>query len=291
MIAARDQLASARFAIGDLCISLRSDLPEVVADFAALYPSCQRGEADRQRVICMEIKQARRTLLGGKRYDVYGDGEAIHRDVHPDEVLPYLEWAINWRVVAVCHEYLQVHAATVARDGKGIVISGPSGAGKSTLAAGLLARGWTYLCDEFALINAETLDLHPYPKALGVKAGSFESVGRLGLKLSRDRHYIKALKGRVGYVSPLANGAAVAAAPCPVSVVILSCYTGAETPRARAILRGQAVFALARQTLTRHEFGARTVSILGRVVRNARCFALESGPIDETCDLIESLIE
>ncbi len=97
MIALRDHCTSARFAIGDLCISVRSDLPGVVADFAALYPRCEQGEPDRQRAICMEIKLARRTLLGGKRYDIYGDGEAIHRDLHADEVLPYLEWGINWR--------------------------------------------------------------------------------------------------------------------------------------------------------------------------------------------------
>ena len=36
--------------------------------------------------------------------------------------------------------------------GEVVGLMGDNGAGKSTLAAGLVARGWTYMCDEFALI-------------------------------------------------------------------------------------------------------------------------------------------
>lgn len=41
-----------------------------------------------------------------------------------------------------------VHAACVARDGRGILLAGPSSAGKSTLAWACARAGWTYLSDD-----------------------------------------------------------------------------------------------------------------------------------------------
>lgn len=41
-----------------------------------------------------------------------------------------------------------VHAACVARNGAGVMLSGPSGAGKSTLSYGCARAGWTFVSDD-----------------------------------------------------------------------------------------------------------------------------------------------
>ena len=291
MTSTTDQ-SSTRFRIGDLDIFVRSDVPDLVDDFAALYPGSTGTEPAHGRTIRMDVKRAPRRLrpLRRQRYDIYGDGEMIHADIPAGELLPHLEWGITWRFVIGCTDYVQVHAASMSRDGRGVVVAGDSGAGKSTLAAALLARGWDYLCDEFALINPETLELHPYPKALCIKAGSFEAVSRLGLRFSRDRHYVKSIKGKVGYIS-LSETDTRIAAPCPIRVVLFPTYTGAGTPRLRPMTRAAAAFHLAGQTLNRDTIGHRVLPVLGQVTRNARCFALDSCRLDETCDLIESVID
>jgi hypothetical protein len=43
---------------------------------------------------------------------------------------------------------LSVHAACVARDGRGVLLAGTSGAGKSSLAYACARRGWTYVSDD-----------------------------------------------------------------------------------------------------------------------------------------------
>lgn len=49
---------------------------------------------------------------------------------------------------ALCHAHLTpVHAALIARDGRGVLLSGDAGAGKSSLAYACARRGWTFLSE------------------------------------------------------------------------------------------------------------------------------------------------
>src|SRR3569623_622303 len=64
--------------------------------------------------------------------------------------------------------YLLLHASSVERDGKALLMTGHSGAGKSTLAALLGERGWRLMGDEFALLDPETGSLFPFPRAISL---------------------------------------------------------------------------------------------------------------------------
>ena len=48
-----------------------------------------------------------------------------------------------------------IHASTVARDGRAVLISGPSGAGKSDLALRLLDRGFILVSDDRTIVRRE----------------------------------------------------------------------------------------------------------------------------------------
>jgi len=204
-------------------------------------------------------------------------------------VLPYIEWGINRQVIARCRNYLQLHAATLAKNGSAIILAGNSGAGKSTLAAALFARGWTYLCDEFAMINPATLFVHAFPKALCIKSGSFDVVKRLGLPLWHKRYYVRAYKGPVSYVVPRSGVSRRNRSSYPVRHVIFPQFTEGATPRLPPLSRAPAAFALSSLVLNRGTFGPLATSIISTIVRNASCFRLQTGPVWETCNLLESL--
>jgi len=251
MIAAhrRDTLrlrdAGIHFRIGRISISVRSELEDVLEDFALLYDSCRGSRTAADRTIHMDVRASKRSALGGKRFAVFGDGEQLFTSRRRDEVLPYLEWGINWRVIATRGEYLQLHAATLAYDGQAVVFAGPSGTGKSTLAAGLLARGWSYLSDEFALVDPDTLHVPPFPKALCIKAGSFDLVERLHLPLWRRRHYVKAFKGPVGYIRAQDVARQAETSPRPIRLVVFPRYAEGGEPRLYPVPRARAAFSLA----------------------------------------------
>ena len=276
--------------IGDIDVTVSGDAKDVLDDFAALYAVNETCRETLGPSIRMEVRMSRRTPFGRSRYTILGDGKELFSDRRSLDVLPYLEWGINCRVMERCTAYLQLHAATLSFEGQGVVLAGNSGVGKSTLAAGLVSRGWTYLSDEFALIHPATLRLHPFPKALCIKAGSFDVIKRLNLPLWRRRHYVKAFKGAVGYVRPQDFAPGVVPTPCPIRFVIFPKYGNGEEPRLFPISPGHACFSLAGHAFNRHVFDQRVVPILSEVVRRAECLGLVSGPIDETCKLIESLL-
>lgn len=279
----------ADYRIGGISISITSELDEVLGDVAALYRGYPQGGTHANGTIRMEVRKVKGRRLRRPRYRIAGDGEEIGRERQRDEVLPFLEWGINWRVIATRSEYLQLHSAALVHRGAGCIFAGASGCGKSTLAAALLSRGWGYLGDELALVYPASLSLQPFPKALCIKAGSFGLVRRLNMPFAGRRHHVKGFKGHVGYINPLDVRAHPLGDPAPVRFVIFPKYTEGCKPRLYPVSRARGAFGLARCALNSNMIGLQAFSILSDLVRGAECYGLESGPIDGACDLIESL--
>jgi energy-coupling factor transporter ATP-binding protein EcfA2 len=66
-------------------------------------------------------------------------------------------------LVGARQDLLWLHAGVMARDGRAVLLCGPTGQGKSTLVAQLATRGWDYLSDEIAPIDAERGSVFPFP--------------------------------------------------------------------------------------------------------------------------------
>lgn len=74
-----------------------------------------------------------------------------------------LQMALGWR------RHLLLHASSVEKDGKALVMTGLSGSGKSTLSAMLAERGWRFMGDEFALLGLDTGEIFPFPRLISLK--------------------------------------------------------------------------------------------------------------------------
>ena len=82
------------------------------------------------------------------------------------------EMGMNLQMALGQKNYLLLHAATVEKDGRAVILTGESGAGKSTLAALLGERGWRLMGDEFALLDMASGMLMPFPRAVSLKNGA-----------------------------------------------------------------------------------------------------------------------
>ncbi len=79
------------------------------------------------------------------------------------------EMAMNLQVAMGERRFLLLHASSVERDGKVLLMTGESGSGKSTLSALLGEKGWRFMGDEFALIDPDTGLAFPFPRPVSLK--------------------------------------------------------------------------------------------------------------------------
>jgi HprK-related kinase A len=84
-----------------------------------------------------------------------------------------LQMALGWR------RHLLLHASSVEREGKALIMTGLSGSGKSTLSGMLAERGWRFMGDEFALLSLDSGEIAPFPRLISLKNKAIEAMQKL----------------------------------------------------------------------------------------------------------------
>lgn len=131
----------------------------------------------------------------------WADGEQVFRTGVYDRLLRRLEWEVVSRSVELARDWLAWHAASLAWEGRALLLIGASGAGKSTLTTALARRGWLPLADDLTLLDPQTGTLAPFPRCFhvaamdGVWASSASALTWPTLALpdyARPRHWARA---------------------------------------------------------------------------------------------------
>lgn len=84
-----------------------------------------------------------------------------------------LQMALGWR------RHLLLHASSVEKEGKALIMTGLSGSGKSTLSGMLAERGWRFMGDEFALLSLDSGEIIPFPRLISLKNKAIEAMQQL----------------------------------------------------------------------------------------------------------------
>ena len=159
--------------IGPVAFRLGSAWPaplDALARLYAAYPAPADGLAD--FTVRLEPEKPWRRWL---RPSVAIRGDYILPDAAPLSLAHGLlaaEMGMNLQMALGQKTWLLLHAATVEKDGRALIMTGESGAGKSTLAALLGERGWRLMGDEFALLDMASGQLMPFPRAVSLKNGA-----------------------------------------------------------------------------------------------------------------------
>jgi len=147
----------------------RAPLDALAALYAG-YPEPEDGICD--FTVRLEPERPWRRLI---RPSVAIRGDYILPDAAPlsfAHALLAAEMGMNLQMALGHKSCLLLHAATVEKNGRALIMTGESGAGKSTLAALLGERGWRLMGDEFALLHMESGTLLPFPRAISLKNGA-----------------------------------------------------------------------------------------------------------------------
>lgn len=191
-------------------------------------------------------------------YYVYRGGCQLGRSRDWDDLLPILESDLHLSIATQAQKHVFVHAGVVGYQGKAILIPGRSFSGKTTLAAALVRAGAEYLSDEYAVIDPQG-QVHPYAKALSVRAGA---------DLAEGRYTAEALGGHA------------ATQPLPVGMIVSARYEAGARWRPSAMTSGQALLELLENAVRVRELPRLAMQTLPKAVRQAQSYRGRRGEAD-----------
>jgi len=169
----------ARLGVGPVTFRIGSAWAQPVAALRQLYAGYPQDEAVADYTVRLEPAKPWRRRV---RPAVAIGGDYMLTDAAPLPLahgLVAAEMAMNLQLALGERRFLLLHAASVEKDGRAIILTGESGAGKSTLSAMLGERGWRFMGDEFALLDPQAGLLHPFPRAVSLKNGAIEVMRRV----------------------------------------------------------------------------------------------------------------
>jgi len=164
--------------VGPIGFRIGSAWPQPLAPMRALYADYPRAPVPDYTVRLEPSKPWRRVL----RPSVRIAGDHVLPEAVPLPLAQGLlaaEMAMNLQLALGERRFLLLHAASVERDGRVLILTGESGSGKSTLSALLGLHGWRFMGDEFVLIDPTSGLAHPFPRPVSLKNASIAALREL----------------------------------------------------------------------------------------------------------------
>lgn len=197
------------------------------------------------------------------------------------------EMAMNLQMALGERRFLLLHASSVERDGKVLIMTGESGSGKSTLSALLGSRGWRFLGDEFALIDPGTGLVHPFPRPVSLKNEAIAEMQRLCPKAQFGPLMAGTPKGDIRHMVPDAAAIAAMNAPAPPALILFPRFGHAAETRD---VGPSEVFVRLTQASTNYvALGEAGFDALTRLVRTVPARAIDYPNTETALKLVEAL--
>jgi HprK-related kinase A len=183
------------------------------------------------------------------------------------------EMAMNLQMALGERRFLLLHAATVEKDGKALILTGESGSGKSTLSALLMAKGWRFMGDEFALIDPESGLAHAFPRPVSLKNASVDVVATALPKAQWGPYQRGTAKGDIRHLVPDAKALAAMAEPARPALILFPSF---GLPKAtRPVGKGEAFMRLTQASTNYVALGEQGFAALTRLVTMLPAHAID----------------
>ncbi|MCC6209184.1 MAG: hypothetical protein IT488_13690 [Gammaproteobacteria bacterium] len=199
------------------------------------------------------------------------------------DLIYYFEKHMTMEVQKLRQDLLFMHAAALEYNGRALLLVAPSGSGKSTTTWALINSGFRYLSDELAPIHTGTLQVHPYPHALCLKAEPPKpfSLPDETLHTSYTLHVpVEGFPGDWGRE------------PAPLAAIFFLRYDPESgEPQVKPISKGEAgarIYSNALNLLAHARYG---LDAAVKVAGHSLCLELVTNDLRKTCDLIKSTLQ
>lgn len=192
-----------------------------------------------------------------------------------------LQMALGWR------RHLLLHASSVEKDGKALVMTGLSGSGKSTLSALLGENGWRFMGDEFALLSLDSGEIIPFPRLISLKNKAIEAMHKVA-PASRFGPEMKATpKGDIRHLVPPKDAIVRMEAPAKPALLLFPRF--GHAPELRDMGRSEVFVRLTQASTNYVALGEAGFRALTRFVDEVPVKAMDYQSADQAEELIASL--
>ena len=259
--------------VGPVAFRIGSAWRAPIAALAGLYRDYPDGDGVADYTVRLEPTRPWRRWL---RPSVAIAGDFMLPEAVPvalRHALLAAEMGMNLQLALGERRFLLLHAASVEKDGRVLILTGESGSGKSTLAALLGASGWRLLGDEFALIDPVTGLVHPFPRPVSLKNASIAVVAdavpgaRFGPELTSTP------KGTLRHLVPNAAALGAMHVPAPPAAIVFPRF---GLPRAvRAVPPDETFMRLTQASTNYAALGERGFDALTRLVEGVPAVAID----------------
>ncbi|MGZ8281905.1 MAG: HprK-related kinase A [Allosphingosinicella sp.] len=275
--------------IGPVSFRIGSAWRQPLDALARLYAGYPEPEAICDFTVRLQPEKPWRRWL---RPSVAIQGDYILPDAAPMSLAHGLlaaEMGMNLQMALGQKSYLLLHAATVEKDGRALILTGESGAGKSTLSALLGERGWRLMGDEFALLGLEDGQLRAFPRAISLKNGAIRvmeqevAADRFGPRLEDTP------KGAIRHLRPNARALEAMAEPARPALILFPRF--GEAAAARAVGEAETFMRLTQSSTNYVSLGAAGFDALTGLVGDCPAAAIDYPDTAAAIELVEALWE
>ncbi len=206
-----------------------------------------------------------------------------------DHGLLAAELGMNLQMALGQKRYLLLHAATVEKDGRAVLLTGESGAGKSTLAALLGESGWRLMGDEFALLDLEDARLVPFPRAISLKNGAIAVMERRVDSRRFGPILSGTPKGTIRHLRPNEEAIARMSEPARPSLILFPRYDAAAKAEIRPVGAAEVFVRLTQASTNYVSLGRPGFAALSALVTETPACAIDYSDAETAIGMVDSL--
>ena len=240
------------------------------------------------------FNQEYEVLTQNKKVVLVKDGEVVYETLDWIHLLIKLqELFLKDFIRFTRDQYYLLHSAVLVKNGKAILFPGASKSGKSTLSIALLRDGFKYVSDEVAAVDVNTLRTSGFPRAIAIREKTLSLFPNLEPEINHLRYqWVNSGKVReIHYGIPSGRNLAAMNRSFPISAIVFPQYSAkGDTFLSEIKPPSEAVFDLMQCCLNQRRLREKGFKIAARLVRQTKCYSLQTRDLDKACEIISKLV-
>ncbi|WP_016957030.1 HprK-related kinase A [Catenovulum agarivorans] len=275
---------------GPFCFSIETSINSVVKAIGSLYTEQAResGEFVDFAIELTSPKSIRRIIKPQVNFSV--DEHNPFKPLPLDHAYPMLEWGMNWCIATSAHQFLIVHAASIEKNGKVIMMPADSGSGKSTLTAFLVYNGWRLFSDELSLCSLDDGYMQPLARPINLKNQSIDIIKECLPSAIFSATAFDTHKGTVALLKAPDDSVKRMHETSPLSAIVFPKYiAGSETvlQECHSIAAFEMII---KQSFNYHILGDSAFRLVCKYLQQTPCYQLTYSKFDEANLALSELV-